>query len=156
MKKIFSVVVFCLSFSIFGQSKGSDFFSFYKGGNKYKKPVKYVLFDSAAGDVKKEVDNKTYFYTGGETFIFDSKINKLDHCTTYQTKFTISKSKDLQEKAYLFYKEKKQLEEKKLKLKTPIPYPITDFSRYFKIFVLEKTNKNTLLKYEVDWIHSTF
>jgi len=156
MKKIFSGVVFYLSFSIFGQSKESDFFNFYKEGNKYKKPVKYVLFDSDAGDIKKEVDDKTYFYMGGETFIFDSKINKLDHCTTDQTKFTISKSKDLQEKAYLFYKEKKQLEEKKLKLKTPIPYPVTDFSRYFKIFVLEKTNQNTLLKCEVDWIYSTF
>jgi hypothetical protein len=156
MKKIFNVVVFCLSFSIFAQSKGSDFFTFYKGGNKYTKPLKYVLFDSATGDIKKEVDNKTYFYMGGETFIFDSKINKLDYCTTDETKFTISKSKDLQEKAHLFYKEKKQLEEKKLKLKTPIPYPVTDFSRYFKIFVLEKTNQNTLLKYEVDWIYSTF
>ena len=156
MKKIFSVVVFCLSFSIFGQSKVSDFFNFYKGGNKYKKPLKYVLFDSAAGDIKKEVDNKTCFYMGGETFIFDSKINKLEDCTTDQAKFTISESEDLQEKAYQFYKEKKQLEQKKSKLKNPSPYPVTDFSRYFKIFVLEKTNQNTLLKYEVDWIHSTF
>jgi hypothetical protein len=28
-----------------------------------------------AGDIKKEIDNKIYLY-GGETFIFDSKINK--------------------------------------------------------------------------------
>ncbi len=78
MKKIFSVVVFCLSFPLIGQSKESDFFNFYKGGYKYKKPLRYVLFDSAAGDIKKEVDNKTYFYMGGETFIFDSRINKLE------------------------------------------------------------------------------
>lgn len=118
--------------------------------------MKYVLFDSSTGDVKKEVDNKTYFYMGGETFIFDSRIDKLDSCITDQTKFTISKSKDLQEKAYQFYKEKKQIEERKMKLKNPILYPVTDFSAYFKIYVLEKTNKNTLLKHEVDWIYSTF
>jgi hypothetical protein len=156
MKKIFCVLILCISFSIFGQSKESDFFNFYKGGNKYKKPVKNVFFDSSAGDIKKEVDNKTYFYMGGETFIFDSRINKLDAYTSDQTKLTIIKSKDLQEKAYQFYKEKKRLEEKKSKLKMPIPYPITDFSPYFKIFVVENTNKNILLKYEVEWIYSSF
>jgi hypothetical protein len=156
MKKIFWILILCISFSIFGQTKESDFFNFYKGGNNYKKPLKYVLFDISAGDTKKEIDNKIYFYMGGETFIFDSRIDKLDSCITDQTKFTISKSKDLQEKAYQFYKEKKQIEERKMKLKNPILYPVTDFSEYFKIYVLEKTNENTLLKHEVDWIYSTF
>lgn len=139
-----------------GQSKESDLFNFYKGGNKYKKPVRYVLFDSSAGDTKKEVANKIYFYMGGETFIFDAKINKMDTCLVGNFKFTFDKSEDLQQKAYQFYKEKKQMEERKMKLKNPIPYPVTDFSPYFKIYVLEKTHKNTLLKYEVDWIYSSF
>lgn len=156
MKKTFCVLIFCISFSIIGQTKESDFFNFYKGGNNYKKPVKYVLFDVSAGDIKKEIDNKIYFYMAGETFIFDSKINKMDTCIIDLTKFEINKSKELQEKAYQFYKEKKQIEEKKLNLQTPIPYPITDFSRYFKIYVLEITNKNKLIKYEVYWKHSTF
>lgn len=156
MKKIFCVLIFCISFSIFGQAKESDFFNFYKGGNNYNKPVKYVLFDMSAGDIKKEIDNKIYFYMGGETFIFDSKINKKDTCLVDKFKFTFDKSEDLQQKAYQFYKEKKQMEERKMKLKNPILYPVTDFSPYFKIYVLEKTHKNTLLKYEVDWIYSTF
>jgi hypothetical protein len=41
-EKIFWILILCISFSIFGQTK-SDFFYFYKGGNNYKKPVKYVL-----------------------------------------------------------------------------------------------------------------
>ncbi len=139
-----------------GQSQESDFFNFYKGGTKYKKPVKYVLFNMSAGDIKKEVNNKIYFYMGGETFIFDSKINKKDTCLVDKFKFTFDKSEDLQQKAYQFYKEKKQMEEIKMKLKNLILYPVTDFSPYFKIYVLEKTHKNTLLKYEVDWIYSTF
>ena len=120
------------------------------------KPVKYVLFDTTSGDTKKEVANKIYFYMGGETFIFDAKINKMDTCLLDKLKFTVDKSEDLQQKAYQFYKEKKQIEERKMKLKNPILYPVTDFSAYFKIYVLEKTHKNTLLKYEVDWIYSSF
>lgn len=156
MKKIICLLLFCISFSMMSQSKESDFFNFYKGGNNYKKPVKYVLFDMSAGDIKKEIDNKIYFYMGGETFIFDSKINKKDTSLVDKFKFTLDKSEDLQQKAYQFYKEKKQIEEKKLNLKAPILFPVTDFSPYFKIFVLEKTHKNTLLKYEVDWIYSSF
>ena len=156
MKKIICLLLFCISFSMMGQSKESDFFKFYKGGNKYKKPVRYVLFYSSAGDIKKEVDNKTYFYMGGETFIFDSKINKKDTCLVDKFKFTFDKSEDLQQKAYQFYKEKKQMEERKMKLKNPILYPVTDFSPYFQIYVLEKTNKDKLIKYEVDWIYSSF
>ena len=156
MKKIFWILILCTSFSIFGQTKESDFFNFYKGGNNYKKPVKYVFFDMSAGDIKKEIDNKIYFYMGGETFIFDSKINKKDTCLVDKFKFTFDKSEDLQQKAYQFYKEKKQMEERKMKLKSPILYPVTDFSPYFKIYVLEKTHKNTLLKHEVNWIYSTF
>jgi hypothetical protein len=156
MKKIICLLLFCISFSTVGQSKESDFFKFYKGGTKYMKPVKYVLFDTTSGDTKKEVANKIYFYMGGETFIFDVKINKMDTCLLDKLKFTFDKSEDLQQKAYQFYKEKKQIEERKMKLKNPILYPVTDYSPYFKIYVFEKTNKNTLLKYEVDWIYSSF
>jgi hypothetical protein len=131
MKKIFCLLILCVSFSIFGQTKESDFLNFYKGGNKNKKPVKYVLFDSSVGDIKKEVDNRTYFYMGGETFIFDSKINKMNTCLVDKFKFIFDKSEDLQQKAYQFYKEKKQMEEIKMKLKNPIPHPVTDFSLYF-------------------------
>jgi hypothetical protein len=155
MKNIGYILLF-IGTIVNAQLKESDFFNFYKGGNNYKKPVKYVIFDMSVGDIKKEIDNKIYFYTGGETFIFDSKINKKDICLVDKFKFTFDKSEDLQQKAYQFYKEKKQMEERKMKLKNPILYPVTDFSPYFKIYVLEKTHKNTLLKYEVDWIYSTF
>jgi hypothetical protein len=67
------VLILCISFSIFGQTKESDFFNFYKGGNNYKKPVKYVLI--CPQEILKEIDNKIYFLYR-ETFIFDSKINK--------------------------------------------------------------------------------
>jgi hypothetical protein len=40
-----------------------------------------------------------------------------------------------------------------MKLKSPILYPVTDFSPYFKIYVLENSY---VIKHEVDWIYSTF
>ncbi|MBB1192857.1 hypothetical protein DNC80_04145 [Flavobacterium sp. SOK18b] len=142
-----------------GQSQESDFFNFYKGGNKYKKPLKYVLFDISAGDTKKEVDNKTYFYMGGETFIFDSKINKLDTYTFDNLKkYKLESPRSLTDSEYLYFKKKIAEFQKETKIKLPIPnsIPLSRNHKYFKIFVLEKTNKNTLLKHEVDWINSTF
>jgi hypothetical protein len=44
-----------------GQSQESDFFKFYKGGNNYKKPVKYVLFDISARDIKKKLTIRSIF-----------------------------------------------------------------------------------------------
>jgi hypothetical protein len=57
MKKYF--VLMRIIFHI-GQSKESDFFNFYKGGNNYKKPVKYVLL-MFPQEILKEIDNKIYF-----------------------------------------------------------------------------------------------
>jgi len=46
------------------QTKESDFYSFFKRGDKYLKPVKYVLFDStASSESKKKVKHEIYFYT---------------------------------------------------------------------------------------------
>ena len=159
MKKIFCLLIFCVSFSIMGQSKESDFFNFYKGGNKYKKPLKYVLFNTSGGDSKKEVDNKTYFYMGGETFIFDSKINKMDTCTLDNLeKHKLESPRNLTDNEYLYFKKRIAEFQKESKIKLPIPnsMPLSRNHKYFKIYVLEKTNKNTLLKYEVDWIYSSF
>jgi hypothetical protein len=47
-------------------------------------------------------------------------------------------------KAYQFYKEKKSKWRKENEVKKSILYPVTDFSPYFKIYVLEK-----LIKYVV-------
>ena len=159
MKKIFCILILCISFSIFGQSKESDFFNFYKGGNKYKKPVKNVLFDSSAGDIKKEVDNKIYFYMGGETLVYDSKINKKDTCTFDNLKkYKLENPRSLTDNEYLYFKKKIAVFQKETKIKQPLPnsMPLSRNHKYFKIIVLEKTNKSTLLKYEVDWIYPTF
>jgi hypothetical protein len=89
----------------------------------------------------------------GENVYFDAKINKMDTCLVEKFKFTFDKSEDLQEKHISFTR--KKMEERKMKLKNPILYPVTDFSPYFKICI-RKTHKNTLLKYEVDWIYLLF
>lgn len=142
---------------MFSQSKSSEYFSFYKGGNNYEKPTKYVLFDLARGDSKKEGGTLIYFYMEGQTFIFNSKRNKVDSCKIeFLKKITLDNPRDLQEKAYSFYKEKKLIEENKMKLKNPIPYPVSDFSSYFKIILLEKTTTGCLINYDVSWKYSSF
>jgi hypothetical protein len=44
------------------------FFNFYKGGNNYKKPVKYVLF-LCPQEILKKIDN-IYFLYGRRDFYF--------------------------------------------------------------------------------------
>lgn len=157
MRKIFCLLLISTSFVMFSQSKEDDFFIFYKGGNKYKKPVKYVLFDISNEYERKKSDDKIYFYMSGQAFIFNSKAHKIDTLAIDNLKkYQLENPENLQKKASEFYKEKKTVEEKRMNLKRPIMYPPTDFCKYFRIFVLEKTDQNRLLKYEVDWQFNKF
>jgi hypothetical protein len=36
------------------------------------------------------------------------------------------------------------------------PFPVTAIHPYFKVYVLEKTSNDKLIKYEVDWEYSDF
>lgn len=46
MKNIFLVLLIGFSLLSHSQEKESDYFVFNKGGKKYLKPIKYILFDS--------------------------------------------------------------------------------------------------------------
>jgi hypothetical protein len=76
-----------------------------------------------------------------ERLYFDSKINKKDTCLVDKFNSPSINQKIYNKKAYQFTRKKKQMEEKKMKLKKSILYPVTDFSPYFKIYVLEKLIK---------------
>jgi hypothetical protein len=54
VRNIFYLLLILVSPFVNAQTKASDFFRFYKGGDKYLKPVKYVLFDSTASNAVKQ------------------------------------------------------------------------------------------------------
>lgn len=139
------------------QIKESDYYSFYKGGEKYLKPVKYVLFDSVSSTAEKIIDKqKIYFNIKGESFVY-KKSHTVDTCSIiFLQKIKLDNPADLQENAYKYFKKKKEEVEKKANNKIQILYPPTDFSSYFKIYILEKTKSNKLVKYEVEWLYSNF
>ncbi|WP_157485483.1 hypothetical protein [Flavobacterium sp. ACAM 123] len=144
MRKIFCVLIFCASCTMFAQSKVIDFEKFYSGDNNYKKPIKYVLFDKSIGNTKKEIDNRIYFYMGGETFIYDSKLNKIETCAfDHLKKYKLENPKVLTDNEYLYFKKRvtEFQKETKPKLQIPNSMPVSSRHKYFKIFVLEKTNK---------------
>jgi hypothetical protein len=58
----------------------------------------------SAGDIKKEIDNKIYFYME-ERLIFDSKIKK-GYFLVDKFKFTFDKSEDLQQKKRISFTRK--------------------------------------------------
>ncbi|UUW09829.1 hypothetical protein NLG42_03300 [Flavobacterium plurextorum] len=155
MKKNICLLVFLTINLISGQAKPSDYFTLYKGGDKFLKPVKYVMFDSTSRDNTEVKENGlTYFVIKGERFKFDEKTHKKESCLLESlSKIKLENPADLQNDGYKFFKKKKEEVEKVKKIK--LIYPPTGYQTYFKIFVLKKI-RNEIFKYEVDWEYSNF
>ena len=157
MKNSIYIVFFIASIGMYSQIKESDYNVFYKGGKKHLKPVKYVFFDSLSPNAKRKKDRQnTYFYIMGESFVY-KKNYTLDTCAiSFLKNIKLDNPVDLQKNAYKYFEKKKQELENKTNNRIHILYPITDFSSYFKIYVLEKIDNNRLIKYEVDWEYYSF
>ncbi|WP_264531456.1 hypothetical protein [Flavobacterium sp. N502540] len=157
MKKNIYLLVFLSINFINAQTKSNDYFTLYKGGEKYLKPIKYILFDREKNSEfeKKESKSKIYFYTQGESFIFDVKRHKKDTCSiNILEKLTLENTTNLKDEACKFYVGKKEEVEKKKKI--TLTYPPVGCQSYFKVYILEKINAKELIKYEVDWKYSDF
>lgn len=139
------------------QKKGSDYFTLYKGGEKYLKLVKYVYFDSNVINEKKTNDElKIYFFIDGQRFVHRNN-HKIDTCSvSFLKKIKLSKPSTLQQDTYEYFKEKKIEQEKIRNNKFHLLFPIRGFQDYVKVYILEKINNDKLLKYEVDWEYSMF
>lgn len=157
MKNVFYILLILVTTFVNAQTKESDFYSFYKGGDKYLKPIKYVLFDSTANYVEKKIiQDVIYFNIKREQFVY-KKNHNLDTCSLdFIGKIKLDNPADLEQNAFLYFKNKKEEIEKKSNNKTLILFPVAGFNNYFKVYVLEKNAKNQLLKYEVDWEYSNF
>lgn len=157
MRNLIYILLILVTTFVNAQTKESDFYSFYKGGDKYLKPVKYVLFHSTASSAKKnKVKHEIYFYIKGETFVYKKK-HHVDTCSVdLLQKIKLDDPADLQQNAFHYFKNKKEEVERKSNNRTPILFPIAGFNKYFKVYILEKKGRNQLLKYEVDWEYSNF
>ncbi len=156
MKKHICLLLFLSIHFISAQTKSSDYFCLYKGGEKYLKPVKYLMFDSSKNDnIKTENNGQTYFQIKNERFKFDLKKDKTtSYSIDFLDKIKLENPDKLENDAYNFFKSKKEQVEKKNKIK--LIYPLAGFHSYFKIYILEKMDKNKIIKYEVNWENSTF
>lgn len=144
---------------ITAQTNKTCFDKFYSGDGSYNKPIKHVFFDESKGDKKIKDGTKIYFHMQGESFIFDSKINKINTLSIENfKKYHLEDPKNLVDNEYLYFKKKISEFQKGTKTKIPLSnaMPISRNHKYFKVYVIEKTKGNIFLKYEVDWIYSTF
>ncbi|MEZ7498443.1 hypothetical protein QO200_06795 [Flavobacterium sp. Arc3] len=157
MKNVFYILFLVATTFVNAQTKASDFFRFYKGEDKYLKPIKYVFFDSTVSNaVKKKVKHEIYFYIKGETFVY-KKNHKADTCSVdLLQKIKLDNPADLQQNAFHYFKNKKEEVKRKSNNRTSIIFPVAGFNKYFKVYVLEKIKNDKLLKYEVDWEYSNF
>nr|WP_315158813.1 hypothetical protein [uncultured Flavobacterium sp.] len=154
MKKYICIFLF-LAANILSSQSTNDYFSLYKGGKKYLKPVKHLFFDASKSDnIKVEDKEYTYFQIKKQRFKFDIKKNTVNNCSSdILKKIKLENPAELEHNAYKFFKSKKEEAEKKNKIK--LVYPPAGYQSYFKIYILEKIN-NKIIKYEVNWENSTF
>ena len=132
------------------QSKDSDFERFYRGDEKYLKPIKYVLFDENKNDKKDEGD-EIYFYINNQRFFFNSKKHKIDTCSIdFFNKIKLENPTDLTENEWEYFKRKVREYKRNSAIKA---MPLSNVHKYFKVYILKKTNDNKVLKYEVDWLN---
>ncbi|AYN06109.1 hypothetical protein [Flavobacterium sp. 140616W15] len=155
-KKICLIILLTINFIINAQKKESDYFTFYKGGGKYLKPLKYVLFIPKEGNVKTEEGRKKIFKIGSERFVFDKDKHKVDTSSVrFLNNIKLEKTTKLRDNEVVFYKNEIKKTEIYKKSGFSYPFPITKVHPYFKIYLLEKTDMK-LIKYEVDWEYSDF
>lgn len=144
---------------ITAQTNKTSFDRFYSGDENYNKPIKHVFFDELKGDKKIKEGTKIYFHMEGESFLFDSKTNKTKTLSIENfKKLHLEDPKNLADNEYSYFKKKLSEFQKGTKTKTPLSnaMPISRSHKYFKVCVIEKTVGNIFLKYDVDWIYSTF
>ena len=150
MKKLFLIFVLFISNILYSQVKESDYFKFYKEDIKRLKPIKYLLFDSLK---EKKIANmdKVFYYIQGERFVFSNKKYKTDTCSIeYLKKVKIETGENLAEAEIEFFRNTIPMEKYDEAGVSP-PFPIAKIHPFFKIYLLEKTKDNKLIKREVDW-----
>lgn len=149
MRNLFLTLLMGFSILSHSQEKESDYFVFNKGGKKYLKPIKYILFDSKKD--KKNIDNtNTYFYIKGRKFLFSKKNQKVDTCNIkFLKNIKFSNISNLEKEVYDFYiKKMKEDDYWKDKIKKhPMPIKINS---YVKVILVSLEN-NSLIKYDVTW-----
>jgi hypothetical protein len=142
MKNIGYILLF-IGTIVNAQSKDSDSERFYRGDEKYLKPIKYVLFDENKND-KKEEGDFIYFYINNQTFFFNSKKHKIDTCSfDFFNKIKLENPTDLIENEWEYFKRKVREYKRNSAIKA---MPLSNVHKYFKVSILEKTNDNKVLK----------
>ena len=149
MKTYFALMfLFALNY-VSCQNNNDDYF-FTEKGEKYLKPVKYILFNPKIHKVNQN-KNKRFYYLGGESFVFIKNEHKVDTCNIkYLEKIKLSLPSQLSNLEYQFHKNK--IKKKYSSNDFKIPMPLTKNHPYFKIIIIEIEDRK-LIKYETNWTY---
>ncbi|AMC10304.1 hypothetical protein Lupro_03105 [Lutibacter profundi] len=152
MKKIVFIIFILSTNLFFSQEKNNNYFSLYKDGKSYLKPIKYILF-LPERDREKDYKSDIFFYIQGERFVFSKNIHSIDTCSNiFFKKLKFEDVSGLKEKEYLFFKQK--VNENNLNKKLFSSMPLTKTHLFFKVFIIKKVENDKYIKYEVDWEYS--
>ena len=148
MKKIALFIIILTCNIITAQKNDRDYYTLVKNGEKYLKPIKYVLFSNEKDEkIISNNSKEVIFNIGKQSFKYIKNIDKIDTCSILALqKIKISSIKQLFEEEYKEHQRKLKLE------KVKFPPPPNHYN--LKIFMIEKIINNKFIKYEVDWIYS--
>lgn len=147
-------IIYTFSFLIinfgFGQVIDNDYYQMYKGGKKYLKPVKYVLFNQINNQFYKE-NGKLVFFIKSQKFIHNPKNQLFETLSNTDLKdINFNTVADLISEEYLIYKKRSN----EIFMETNFKPPASLSHNYFKILIVERINHKKSSVYEVYWQYS--
>lgn len=145
MRKTLLILLLLACANLTSQTKNKDYYILSKGGEKYLKPVKYILLKNKKN--KKINSDQIIFFVEGQRFRHNIKIDEIDTCSA-----SILDSIKIRSIKQLFSDE---YEEHMSKLKIENYYFPPSPNHYnLKLFLIEKVSPKQVIKYEVDWIYT--
>jgi hypothetical protein len=147
MKNIIILIFLLVVGYLNAQDQTTDYFQI--GDEKFLKPIKYILFNSAV-DEKKTSEGVMFFYIQNQRFEVRQSKNSIDTCNTQSIKkIKFVKVSELAEQEFEYHK----TVARKIEIDgvlISVPPPPTSHP-YFKIYILEPITNGKYLKYESEW-----
>lgn len=145
MRKRILIFLLMVCTNLTSQTRDKDYYALSKEGEKYLKPVKYILLKNNKN--KKIYSNQIVFFVEGQRFSHDINIDEVDTCSiSILDNIKVSSIKQLFSDEYEEHKSKLEHENHYF------PPPPNHYN--LKLLLIERISPKQIIKYEVDWIYT--
>lgn len=150
MKNIIILIFLLVAGYLNAQDQTTDYFQI--GDEKFLKPIKYILFNSAV-DEKKTSEGIMFFYIQSQRFEVRLLKNSIDTCNAHCIKkIKFVKVSELAEQEFELHKiVARKIEVDGVLISVPMP---PNLHPYFKIYIVEPIKVGEFVMHEAEWKYS--